>query len=113
MELAKTIIYLKNRSPIKLLLNTISWKSLHEEKSDFFNFRIIGLFIYCYNIETETGSNRRIKSNFRDRQTRLIGYGKRFSQYRIWNSTNNKIKEITFTRINESDYIIILKKLGK
>jgi hypothetical protein len=83
MELIKTAIYFKNRSLIKLLLDTISWELLYEKKSDFFNFRIIELFVYYYNIETETGPNRRIKSDPRIRQTRLIRYGKKSSQYRI------------------------------
>jgi hypothetical protein len=104
MELAKIIVYLKNRSPIKSLLDTTPWESLHKEKSDFSNFRIIGLFVYYYNIETETNFNRRTKSDPKNRQTRLIGYSKKSNQYRIWNPTNNKIEKITFTRINESDY---------
>jgi hypothetical protein len=79
MELAKTAIYLKNRSPIKSLLDTTPWKSLYREKSDFFNIRIIGSFVYYYNVETETDPNRRIKSNPRNRQTRLIRYNKGFS----------------------------------
>jgi hypothetical protein len=111
--LAKITIYLKNLSPIKLLLDTIPWKSFYREKSDFSNFRIIGLFVYHYNIETETDPNRRIKSDPKDRQTKLIGYGKRSSQYRVWNPTNDKVEEITFIRINESDYVIILEKLKK
>jgi hypothetical protein len=45
MELAKTAVYLKNRSPTKLLLNTTSWESLYREKSDFSNLRIIRLFV--------------------------------------------------------------------
>jgi hypothetical protein len=113
MELAKITIYFKNRSPIKSLLNTTPWESLYKEKSDLSNLRIIGLLDYYYNVETETNLNRRIKSNPRNRQTKLIRYGKRFSQYRIWNPINNKIEEITFIRINESDYIITLKELKK
>jgi hypothetical protein len=113
MELAKTAVYLKNRSPIKLLLNTIPWESLYKEKSDLSNLRIIKLFIYYYNIEIEIDPNRRIKSNFKIRQTKLIGYSKRSSQYKVWNSTNNKVEEVTFTCINESDYIIILEELKK
>jgi hypothetical protein len=113
MKLVKTAIYFKNRSPIKSLLDTIPWESLYKEKSDFSNFRIIKLFVYCYNIETETNSNRRIKSDLKTRQTRLIGYNKGFSQYRIWNPINDKIEEVTFIRINELDYMIILKELEK
>jgi hypothetical protein len=113
MKLAKIAIYFKNRSPTKLLLDTIPWKSLYKEKSNFSNLRIIKSLVYYYNIETETGSNRRIKSDSKARQIKLIGYGKESSQYRIWNSINNKIEEITFIRINESDYMIILKKLEK
>jgi hypothetical protein len=37
MELAKITVYFKNRSLIKLLLDTIPWKSFYEEKFDFFN----------------------------------------------------------------------------
>jgi hypothetical protein len=111
MELAKTVIYFKNRFPTKSLLNTTPWKSLHGKKSDFFNFRIIRSLVYYHNIETETGPNRRIKSDSRARQTKLIGYSKGSSQYRIWNPTNNKIEKITFIRINESDYMVILKEL--
>jgi hypothetical protein len=83
MELIKTVIYFKNRSPTKLLLDTILWESLYKEKSDFFNLRIIELFVYCHNIETETDLNRRIKSDLKARQTKLIGYGKGSSQYRV------------------------------
>jgi hypothetical protein len=67
MELVKIIIYFKNRSPTKLLLDTIPWESLYKEKSDLFNLRIIGSLVYCYNVETETGLNRRIKSDLRIR----------------------------------------------
>jgi hypothetical protein len=113
MELIKITVYLKNRFPIKLLLDTTSWESFYEEKSDFSNFRIIGSFVYCYNVEIETGFNRRTKSDFRNRQIRLIEYGKGFSQYRVWNSINDKIEKVTFTRIDESDYVITLEELGK
>jgi hypothetical protein len=85
--------------------------TFYRKKSDFSNFRIIGLFVYYYNAEIEIDSNRRIKLDSKIRQIRLIGYGKGFSQYRIWNSVNDKIEEVTFIRINESDYIIILEKL--
>jgi hypothetical protein len=111
MELAKTAIYFKNRSPTKSLLDTTSWESFYGEKSDFSNLRIIRLLVYYYNVEIETGLNRRIKSDPKDRQTRLIRYGKESSQYRIWNSINDKIEEITVIRIDESDYMVILKEL--
>jgi hypothetical protein len=111
MELVKIIIYFKNRSSIKLLLNTTPWKSLYEEKSDFSNFRIVRSLVYYHNVEIETGFNRRIKSDSKARQIRLIRYSKGSSQYKVWNPTNNKIEEITFIRINKSDYIIILEEL--
>jgi hypothetical protein len=72
MKLVKIIIYFKNRFPTKLLLDTTPWESLYEEKSDFSNFRIIGLFVYCHNVETEIDFNRRIKLDFRIRQIKLI-----------------------------------------
>jgi hypothetical protein len=79
MELIKIIVYFKNRSLIKLLLDTISWESFHKEKFNFSNLRIIGLFVYYYNIETEIDPNRRIKSDPRNRQTNIIEYDKGFS----------------------------------
>jgi hypothetical protein len=79
MKLVKTVIYLKNRSSIKLLLDTTSWKSFYEKKSDLSNLRIIKLLVYYPNIEIETDFNRRIKSDSKARQTRLIRYGKGFS----------------------------------
>jgi hypothetical protein len=111
MELAKTVIYLKNRSPTKPLLDTTPWESLYKEKSNLSNLRIIKSLVYYYNVETETGLNRRTKSDPKNRQTKLIKYNKKSNQYRIWNPINNKIEKITFTRINESNYIIILEKL--
>jgi hypothetical protein len=79
MKLVKIVIYLKNRSPTKSLLNITPWESLYGEKSDFSNLRIIKLLVYHHNIETETDPNRRIKSEPKIRLTRLIGYNKRFS----------------------------------
>jgi hypothetical protein len=113
MKLIKITVYFKNRYSTKSLLDTTPWESFYGEKSNFSNLRIIELLVYCYNIETETGLNRRIKSDSKTRQIKLIGYNKRFSQYRLWNPINNKIEEITFIRINESDYMIILKELGE
>jgi hypothetical protein len=83
MELIKITIYYKTRSPIKLLLNTTTWESFYREKSDLSNLRIIKSLVYCHNIEIETDPNRRIKSDPRTRQTKLTGYSKGFSQYRI------------------------------
>jgi hypothetical protein len=79
MELIKITIYFKNRSSIKSLLDTTSWKSFYKKKSDLSNFRIIESLVYYHNIEIETGSNRRIKSDPRTRQIKLIKYGKRSS----------------------------------
>jgi hypothetical protein len=76
MELVKTAVYFKNRSPTKPLLDTTFWESLHGEKSDLSNLRIIKSLVYYYNIETETGPNRRIKSDSKVRQIKLIEYSK-------------------------------------
>jgi hypothetical protein len=111
MKLTKTTVYFKNRSPTKPLLNTTPWKSFYKKKSDFSNLRIIKSFVYYHNIEIETDFNRRTKSDSKTRQIRLIEYNKKSSQYRIWNSANNKVEEVTFIHINESDYMIILAEL--
>jgi hypothetical protein len=113
MKLVKIAVYFKNRSPIKSLLDTAPWESLYKEKSDFSNLRIIESLVYYHNIETETDLNRRTKSDPKTRQTKLIGYDKGSNQYKIWNLANDKIEEIIFIRINESDYMITLEKLGE
>jgi hypothetical protein len=79
MELVKTIIYFKNRSSIKSLLNTTSWESFYKKKSDLSNLRFIESLVYYHNIETEIGPNRRTKSDPKIRQTKLIGYSKKSS----------------------------------
>jgi hypothetical protein len=42
----------------------------------------------------------------RTRKCRLIGYGKRTTQLRVWNPANKQVKEMTFTRINETDTVV-------
>jgi hypothetical protein len=76
VELVKTIVYLRNRLLIRTLDQLTPYKCLYKEKPDVSYFRIIGLAVYCHEVKSETGPNRRMKLELRARKCRLIGYGK-------------------------------------
>jgi hypothetical protein len=47
-----------------------------------------------------------MKLELRARKCRLIRYGKKITQLRVWNPANRQVKKVTFTRINESDTVV-------
>ena len=106
IELVKTIVYLRNKSPIRILDQSIPYKCLYKKKPDVSYFRIINSVIYCHEIESEIGPNRRMKLEPRIRKCRFIKYGKRTTQFRVQNPANKQVKKVTFTRINKSDTVI-------
>jgi hypothetical protein len=83
IELVKTIVYLRNRSLIRTLDQLTPYKCLYKEKPDVSHLRIINLAIYCHEVESESGLNRKIKLELRARKYRLIRYEKRITQLRI------------------------------
>ena len=106
VELVKTIVYLRNRSPTRTLDQLTPYECLYKEKPDVSHLRIIGSAVYCHEVESETGPNRRMKLEPRARKCRLIGYGKGTTQLRVWNPANRQVEEVTFTRIDETDTVI-------
>ena len=38
------------------------------------------------------------------RKCRLIGYGPRSNQYRVWNPETTEIEDVTFVKVDETDY---------
>jgi hypothetical protein len=69
-------VYLRNKLPIKTLNQSTPYKCLYKKKSDVFYLRIIGLAIYCHEVERELGLNRKMKFKLRTRKCQLIKYGK-------------------------------------
>jgi hypothetical protein len=106
VKLVKTIVYLRNRSPTRILDQLTLYEYFYKEKPDVSHLRIIGLAIYYYKMKSETGPNRRMKLELKTRKCRLIGYGKGITQFRVWNPANRQIEEVTFTRIDETDTVI-------
>jgi hypothetical protein len=76
VELVKIVVYLRNRLSIRTLDQSIFYECFYKKKPDVFYFRIISLIVYCHEVKSEIGLNRRIKLELRVRKCRLIGYGK-------------------------------------
>ena len=83
VELIKTIVYLRNRSPIRTLDQLTPYEYLYKKKPDVSHLKIIGLTIYCHEVESESKLNRRMKLELRARKCRLIRYGKGTTQLRV------------------------------
>ncbi len=99
-ELTKTAVYLINRSPTRCLKDKTLYKTWYGHKPDLSYLKIIGSAIYYLNIE-------KIDIKKLDPVTRkyqLIGYRFENNQYRVWNPETIEIKDVTFVKINETDY---------
>src|SRR5258708_3607292 len=55
VELIKTIVYLRNRLPIRTLNQLISYKCFYKRKPDVSYLRIINSAVYCHEVESESG----------------------------------------------------------
>src|SRR5260370_38836217 len=61
VELVKTIVYLRNRSPTRTLDQLTPYECLYKRKPDVSHLRIIGSAVYCHEVESESGPNRIMK----------------------------------------------------
>jgi len=69
-ELAKTAVYLINRSPTRCLKGKTPYEAWYGYKSDLLHLKIIGSAIYYLNIEKDIKKLDPVA-----RKYRLIGYG--------------------------------------
>jgi hypothetical protein len=76
IKLVKTIVYLRNKSPIRILNQLTLYKYLYKKKPDVSHLKIINLAIYYYEIKSESRLNRKIKLEPKIRKCRFIKYGK-------------------------------------
>jgi hypothetical protein len=76
VKLIKIIVYLRNRLLIRTLDQLTFYKCLYKKKPDVSYLRIISLIIYCHEMKSELGLNRKMKLELRARKYRLIKYGK-------------------------------------
>ena len=70
--------------------------------------KIIGSAIYCLNIEKTDIK----KLDPVARKCRLIGYGPGNNQYRVWNPETTEIEDVTFVKIDETDYRVTDKEIA-
>ena len=85
MELAQTVVYLKNRSPTRTLENKTPYEAWYGKKPDLFHLRALGTTAYAL-IPDET----RTKLDFNTRKCQLVGYGGT-NQYRLYDPVKNDV----------------------
>src|SRR5436190_6424334 len=78
MEIASTVIYLKNRSPTINLVGMTPYEAWYGKKPNLWNLRIIGSTVYVH-----ISKDIRTKLEYNTRECRLIGYGGT-NQWRMW-----------------------------
>jgi hypothetical protein len=75
-ELFDTMLYLKNRSPNKVVRGMTLYEALYSNRPNLNYLKIIGSALYSHNIEFESGLKRQRKLESKARKLRLINYGK-------------------------------------
>src|SRR5277367_3432888 len=78
MDLADTVVYLKNRSPTSAVATT-PYELWHGKKPDLSHLRIIGSTAYIH-----VPKEKRIKLDTNSHKGILIGYGGGTNQYKMW-----------------------------
>ena len=85
MEIANTVVYLKNRSPTSAVATT-PYELWHGTKPDLSHLKIIGSTAYVH-----IPKEKRIKLDVHSHKGIMIGYGGGTNQYRIWDLTRKDI----------------------
>jgi len=85
MEIANTIVYLKNRSPRSAIPNCTPYELWHSRKPDLMHLKIIGSTAYVH-----ISKEKRIKLDVHSHKGIMIRYGGT-NQYRIWDLTKKDI----------------------
>ena len=89
MEIASTVVYLKNRSPTRTL-STTPYEAWYRSKPDLSNLRIIGSVGWVHIPIQKT-----TKLDDRSIECWLVGYGGAANHYRLWNPVR---KDVVVTR---------------
>src|ERR1700733_13405567 len=85
MDLADTVVYLKNRSPTTAVATT-PYELWHGMKPDLSHLRIIGSTAYVH-----VPKEKRVKLDTHSHKGIMIGYGGGTNQYKIWDLTRKDI----------------------
>jgi hypothetical protein len=85
MEIASTVVYLKNRSPTSSLDGKTPYEAWHGKKPDLSHLRMIGCTAYVH-----VSKDTRRKLDFNTRECRLVGYGGT-NQWRAWDEEKEDV----------------------
>src|SRR5579859_679253 len=85
MELAETVVYLKNRSPTSAVATT-PYEMWHGKKPGVAHLRIIGSTAYIH-----VPKEKRTKLDTHSHKGIMIGYGGGTNQYKVWDLTRDDI----------------------
>jgi len=96
-ELARTVVYLKNRSPTRSLKDKTPFEALYGEKPDLSHLIAVGTKALPHILKSK---NQKLDS--RTGEGIMVGYGGK-NQYRIWNPVDNKVTVTAYADfINEA-----------
>ena len=85
MEIASTVVYLKNRSPTSAVKDMTPYEAWHKEKPDLSHLQIIGTKAYVH-----VPKDLRKKLDFNAKTGIFVGYDGR-NQYRIWDPAKQDV----------------------
>ena len=85
MEIASTVIYLKNRSPTSNLKGMTPYEAWSKKKPDMSDLRILGSYVYVH-----ISKDIRTKLDYNTRKCRLVGYGGS-NQWRMWDKEREDV----------------------
>ena len=85
MDLADTVVYLKDRSPTTAVATT-PYELWHGTKPDLSHLRIIGSTAYVH-----VPKEKRIKLDTHSHKGIMIGYGGSTNQYKVWDLTRKDV----------------------
>ena len=85
MEIASTVVYLKNRSPTSSLDGKTPYEAWHGKKPDLSHLQMISRTAYVH-----VSKDTRRKLDFNSRECRLVGYGGT-NQWRAWDEEKEDV----------------------
>ena len=94
-EAVSTAIYLKNRSPSKVL-NMTPFEAWHGKKPKVSHLRVFGSDLYAH-----VPRDERAKFDSKTRKCIMVGYGKVTKGYRLYDATEKKIIHSRDVQFNE------------
>jgi Reverse transcriptase (RNA-dependent DNA polymerase)/gag-polypeptide of LTR copia-type/Integrase core domain len=106
MEIAATIVYLKNRSPTRSLKGKTPYEAWFGRKPDLSHLKILGTPTYIHIPE-----EKRVKLDSHSHVGQLVGYGGTANQYRVWDHIRKDVvvaRDVVFDESLPASQLAIL-----